>query len=59
MAQGPSILRTTRGIQQSLFVPPRVPRPAAAPEAKGVVYTKRWAVELILDLAGYRAETTL
>ncbi len=31
----------------------------AAAEAKGVVYTKRWVVELLLDLAGYRAENNL
>ena len=42
---------TIRGIQQSLLTPPR-PRPAAA-DAKGVVYTKPWVVELLLDLAGY------
>jgi hypothetical protein len=29
------------------------------PEQKGVVYTKRWVVELLLDLAGYRAEANL
>ncbi len=28
-------------------------------ESKGVVYTKRWVVELLLDLAGYRSETNL
>jgi len=28
-------------------------------ETKGVVYTKRWVVELLLDLAGYRSETNL
>jgi adenine-specific DNA-methyltransferase len=28
-------------------------------EAKGVVYTKPWVVDLILDLAGYRAEQDL
>src|SRR4051794_23121852 len=52
-------LRTTRGIQQSLLIPPRPLRPVAPFEAKGVVYTKRWVVELLLDLAGYRAENNL
>jgi adenine-specific DNA-methyltransferase len=28
-------------------------------EAKGVVYTKRWVVELLLDLAGFRYENNL
>lgn len=28
-------------------------------EAKGVVYTKRWVVELLLDLAGYTPEANL
>jgi hypothetical protein len=28
-------------------------------EPKGVVYTKRWVVELLLDLAGYRSEINL
>jgi hypothetical protein len=28
-------------------------------ETKGVVYTKRWVVELLLDLSGYRAENNL
>ena len=45
-------LRTTRGIQQSLLTPPRPLRPVVPFEAKGVVYTKRWVVDLLLDLAG-------
>ncbi len=35
----------------------RLPREAR--EAKGVVYTKPWVVDLILDLVGYRAEADL
>ncbi len=58
MRQGQT-LRTTRGIQQSLLTPPRPVRPVAPFETKGVVYTKRWVVELLLDLAGYRAENNL
>jgi hypothetical protein len=33
--------------------------PGEAQEAKGVVYTKPWVVNLILDLVGYRAEADL
>jgi adenine-specific DNA-methyltransferase len=33
--------------------------PVEPREAKGVVYTKPWVVDLILDLAGYRAEADL
>jgi hypothetical protein len=42
-------LRTTREIQQTLLTPPRLLRPVVPFEAKGVVYTKRWVVELLLD----------
>ncbi len=59
MPQIETTARTTRGIQQTLFAPPVPARPEAPAEAKGVVYTKRWVVELLLDLAGYRAETNL
>ena len=48
-----------RGIQQALFTPPRPSRPELPVEAKGVVFTKRWVVELLLDLAGYRSEANL
>jgi adenine-specific DNA-methyltransferase len=37
----------------------RLPRPAGAGEAGGVVYTRQWVVDLILDLVGYRAEADL
>ncbi len=59
MPQSDTILRTTRGIQQTLFAPQAPPRPEFPVEAKGVVYTKRWVVELLLDLAGYRSEVNL
>jgi len=53
----PSI--ATRGIQLPLLAPlPRVPLASPA-EPKGVVYTKRWVVELILDLSGYRSDDNL
>ena len=34
-------------------------RPTPLPEPKGVVYTKPWVVELLLDLAGYSAQANL
>lgn len=43
------------GIQQLLISPPV----QSATEPKGVVYTKRWVVELLLDLAGYCASRNL
>src|SRR5204862_507551 len=33
--------------------------PVERGEAKGVVYTRQWVVDLILDLVGYRAEADL
>jgi adenine-specific DNA-methyltransferase len=52
-------IRGTRGMQLPLIAPPRLPRPTMPVEAKGVVYTKRWVVDLLLDLAGYRPENNL
>jgi hypothetical protein len=37
----------------------RLPQLAAAREPSGVVYTQTWVVDLILDLAGYRADQDL
>jgi len=34
-------------------------RPSALPEPKGVVFTKAWVVELLLDLAGYDDQANL
>jgi len=45
-------------MQLPLMVPSRTSQLAAL-ETKGVVYTKRWVVELLLDLAGYRSEANL
>ncbi len=59
MAGSQTPLRRTRGIQQPLFSFPRPSGSVAAHEPKGVVYTKRWVVELLLDLAGYRPEKNL
>lgn len=54
-----STIRATRGMQLQLIAPPRLPRPGADFDASGVVYTRRWVVELLLDLAGYRPENNL
>lgn len=57
MSHAQTAIRTTRGIQQSLLaLSPSLVTPL---EARGVVYTKRWVVELLLDLAGYRPERNL
>src|SRR5271167_1202753 len=46
-------------MQMPLFAPPRPQHRLVPLEPKGVVYTKRWVVELLLDLAGYRSENNL
>lgn len=51
--------RTIRGIQQSLIAPLYPSQSGVPLEAKGVVYTKPWVVNLLLDLAGYCSETNL
>lgn len=53
----PSVL--TRGIQLPLIAPLRRPPSVSAAEPKGVVYTKRWVVELLLDLSGYCSNTNI
>ena len=58
MGQTPAALRSSRAIQLPLLVPPRAAQLAAL-ESKGVVYTKRWVVELLLDLSGYQSEANL
>lgn len=49
----------TRGIQLPLIAPLRRLLPITAVEPKGVVYTKRWVVELLLDLSGYSQDKNL
>ena len=44
--------------QAPLFVP-CYPQPLESLEPKGVVYTKPWVVEFLLDLAGYHADQNL
>ena len=51
-------MRTTRGVQQPLILPALAPRLTTI-EPKGVIYTKRWVVELLLDLAGYISSANL
>jgi adenine-specific DNA-methyltransferase len=58
VADSQTAIRTMRGIQQSFLLPELVPRVAPL-EPKGVVYTKRWVVELLLDLAGYISSANL
>jgi hypothetical protein len=53
------IERHIRGIQQNLLPPLGLPLSPTPLETSGVVYTKRWVVELLLDLAGYRSEINL
>lgn len=49
--------RAIRGIQQSLLP---LNRPAVVcAEPKGAVFTRRWVVDLLLDLAGYRPDVNL
>jgi len=49
----------TRGIQLQLITLLKPSLPVAAIESKGVVYTKRWVVELLLDLSGYCSDKNL
>jgi hypothetical protein len=49
----------TRGIQLQLIAPFPRSLPFAEVEAKGVVYTKRWVVELLLNLSGYCSDKNL
>jgi adenine-specific DNA-methyltransferase len=49
----------TRGIQLSLIAPLRHPLLITAVEPKGVIYTKRWVVELLLDLSSYNPDKNL
>ena len=51
-------MRTLRGIQQTMLMP-TLPHLGRAFEPNGVVYTKRWVVDLLLDLAGYTSDCDL
>jgi len=50
---------TTQGIQLQLIAPLHQPASAAVIGSKGVVYTKRWVVELLLNLSGYCSDQNL
>jgi hypothetical protein len=52
-----SDFRPIRGIQQPLLAPNRPALVCAEP--KGAVFTRRWVVDLLLDLAGYRPDANL
>lgn len=54
-----SLSAATRGIQLQLIAPLRHPLPIAVVEPKGIVFTKRWVVELLLDLSGVRSDRNL
>ena len=54
-----SLSAATRGIQLQLIAPLRHLLPIAVIEPKGIVFTKRWVVELLLDLSGYRSDKNL
>jgi len=41
------------------LLPFHLPQISMPPERRGVIYTKPWVVELLLNLAGYRAGTNL
>lgn len=49
----------TRGIQLQLIATLPRPLPFKVVEPKGVVYTKRWVVELLLELSGYCSDKNL
>jgi hypothetical protein len=49
--------RPIRGIQQTLLMPN--PGMVLCEEPRGAVFTRRWVVELLLDLAGYRSDANL
>jgi len=57
LADTPTAIRTLRGIQQSF--PMQARSLPSLIEPSGVVYTKRWVVELLLNLAGYDSKDNL
>jgi adenine-specific DNA-methyltransferase len=57
MANRQAAIRKSRPFQKPLISPPRLV--SLALEPKGVVYTKNWVVELLLDLADYRSDRNL
>lgn len=58
MSASNSPIRLPRPIQLPLIVPSSASEGGAL-EPKGAVYTKRWVVQLLLDLAGYQPDRDL
>jgi len=50
---------STQGFQLQLLTPSQPSIILVPTESKGVVYTKRWVVELLLELSGYSPEKNL
>jgi hypothetical protein len=50
---------STQGIQLQLITPSHQPALIRPTATKGVVFTKRWVVELLLDLSGYCSDKNL
>lgn len=59
MAGGVTSTISTQGIQLQLITPSHQTTLTRPTETKGVVYTKRWVVELLLDLSGYCSDRNL
>jgi adenine-specific DNA-methyltransferase len=57
MANSQTAFRKPHALQKPLIDPPRLA--SVVLEPKGVVYTKSWVVELLLDLADYRSDKNL
>lgn len=58
MANSPTTTISTQGIQLQLLKPSHRSPVLVPDEPKGIVYTKRWVVELLLELCGYSPEKT-
>lgn len=59
MANSPTTTISTQGIQLQLLKPSHRSPVLVPDEPKGIVYTKRWVVELLLELCGYSPEKNL
>jgi adenine-specific DNA-methyltransferase len=58
VADSQTAIRAMRGIQLPLLAT-TTPLAVIVADPKGVVYTRRWVVELLLDLAGYSSDANL
>jgi len=59
VADSPTSTISTQGIQLQLITACQHSPILAPTELKGVVYTKRWVVELLLELSGYSSDKNL